>query len=102
MTLALDITEAEAALVRDILHRFLPDGVRAFAFGSRAHGGARRYSDLDLALQWDRPLGLDEMARLAEAFSESDLPFKVDIVDMATVDPGFRARIMAAAIGFAV
>jgi uncharacterized protein len=64
-------------------------------FGSRARGGARQYSDLDLALEWDRPLGLDLIGHIAEALSESDLPYKVDIVDLATVDPAFRARIAA-------
>ena len=46
--------DAEAAIVRGILLRHLPGRARAFVFGSRAHGGARRYSDLDLALEWDR------------------------------------------------
>ena len=79
----------------------LPDGARAYVFGSRAHGGARRYSDLDLALEWDRPLGLDMIGEIAEALSESDLPFKVDIVDLATVDPSFRARVIADCIPLA-
>ena len=64
-------------------------------FGSRAHGGARRYSDLDLALEWDRPLGLDVIGQIAEALSDSDLPFKVDIVDLSLVEPAFRRRIAA-------
>jgi len=76
----------------------LPAGVCVAVFGSRAHGGARRYSDLDLALEWHRPLGLVLLSELAEALSESDLPFKVDIVDLATVTPGFRARIAADAV----
>ena len=74
MTLVLDISAEHAAIVRDVLRRFLPAGARAFVFGSRAHGHARRYSDLDLALAWDRPLGLRLMGEIAEALSESDLP----------------------------
>jgi predicted nucleotidyltransferase len=84
-----------AAIVRCVLRRYLPAGARAFVFGSRAHGGARRYSDLDLALEWKRPLGLDVIGQIAEALSESDLPYKVDIVELATVDPAFRTRIAA-------
>jgi hypothetical protein len=30
-----------------------------------------------------RPLTLDEIAGLTEAFSNSDLPYKVDLVDLA-------------------
>ncbi len=60
----------------------------------------RRYSDLDLALEWDQPLGLDVIGEIAEALSESDLPYKVDIVDLLTVDPAFRARIAADCMAF--
>jgi hypothetical protein len=42
-----------------------------------------------------RKLGLDTIGQIAEALSESDLPFKVDIVDLWLVDPAFRARIAA-------
>jgi predicted nucleotidyltransferase len=98
MTATLDMRDEHAAIVRAILRAHLPAGAQAFVFGSRAHGGARRYSDLDLALTWDQPLGLDLIGGIAEALSESDLPYKVDVVDLATVDPGFRARIMRDAV----
>ena len=52
MTIVLDISDEHAAIVRDVLHRFLPAGARAFVFGTRAHGGARQYSDIDLAVAW--------------------------------------------------
>ena len=92
MTAALDIRPEHLAIVCDILRAHLPSGVRAFVFGSRAAGTARRYSDLDVALAWERPLGLDAIAALTEALSESELPYKVDIVDLSTVDRGFRSR----------
>ncbi|MGA9866210.1 MAG: nucleotidyltransferase domain-containing protein [Acetobacteraceae bacterium] len=93
MTATIDMRDGDAEIVLDILGHFLPHGARAFVFGSRAHGGARQYSDLDLAIEWKRPLGLDVTARIAEAFSESDLPYKVDIVELSTIEPEFRARI---------
>ena len=95
MTAAMDLREDHAAIVRNVLCAYLPRGARAYVFGSRAHGGARQYSDLDLALEWDRPFGLDIIGQIAEALSESDLPFKVDIVDLSLVDPAFKARIAA-------
>jgi predicted nucleotidyltransferase len=95
MTATLDMRQEHAAIVRHILWQYLPAGARAFVFGSRAHGAARPYSDLDLALEWTRPLGLDLLGQIAEALSESDLPYRVDIVDLTTVDPAFRARIAA-------
>jgi len=98
MNATLDVQPDHLMLVRKILRQHLPQGARALIFGSRAHGDARPYSDLDLALDAGRPLELDVLAELREAFSESDLPYKVDLIDLATVDPGFRARIEAGAV----
>jgi predicted nucleotidyltransferase len=100
MTAALDVRPEHAAIVREVLRAHLPRGARAYVFGSRAHGGARRTSDLDLALEWGQPLGLRLIGEIAEALSDSDLPYKVDIVDLLTVEPGFRARIAADSIPF--
>lgn len=100
MTDLLDITAEHAAIVRDVLRRLLPVGAQAFVFGSRAHGGARRFSDLDLALAWDRPLGLRLIGEIAEALSDSDLPYKVDVLDLVAIDPGFRARIADGLVAF--
>ena len=102
MTGGLDLRDEDAAVLRDVLRTYMPAAARAFVFGSRALGGARRYSDLDLALEWDRPLGLDLIGLIAEALSESDLPFKVDIVDLLTVEPAFRRRISADCIALPV
>jgi predicted nucleotidyltransferase len=100
VTPTLDLREDHAAIVRAVLREYMPRGAKAYVFGSRAHGGARRYSDLDLALEWDRPLGLDLMAQIAEALSESDLPYKVDVVDVLTAEPAFRERLAAEWVPF--
>jgi len=93
VTAALDMRADHLEIVCDVLRGHLPNGARACVFGSRAQGGARPYSDLDLALEWDQPLGLDVIGAIAEALSESDLPYKVDIVDLALVEPSFRRRV---------
>ena len=95
MTVALDIRPEHAAILLSVLRQHLPLGARAFVFGSRAHGAARPYSDLDLALEWTQPLGLALVGQIAEALSESDLPYKVDCVDLLTVESAFRKRIAA-------
>lgn len=41
----------------------------------------------------DKPLELSEIRKLAFAFEESDLPFKVDIVDYNMVADEFKKRI---------
>ena len=64
-------------------------------FGSRATGRARRYSDLDLVIDAGRRLTLNEIAALAEAFSDSDLPYKVDLVDWQAADNHWQEMIAA-------
>jgi predicted nucleotidyltransferase len=81
-------------IVRDILARHLPRESRVWIFGSRARGvGVRRGSDLDLAVDAGAELTLSTEARLAEDFSESLLPYTVDVVDLRSVTPAFRAAI---------
>jgi predicted nucleotidyltransferase len=93
MTSSIDLSQDELAIVRDILRAHLPADTRVWVFGSRATGTARRYSDLDLALEADGPLGFEVVGAVTEALSESDLPFKVDVIDLRSVDPAFRTLI---------
>ena len=79
-------------IVRDILHKHVPQ-YEVWAFGSRAKGKAKPYSDLDLAIISDTPLSLETTAAMAEEFSESDLPWRVDVVDWATTSESFRKII---------
>jgi predicted nucleotidyltransferase len=79
-------------LVYEILHNLVP-GKEVWAFGSRVQKTAREYSDLDLVVLGETPLTLAEKADLHEAFDESDLPFKVDIVDWATTNENFKKII---------
>ena len=88
----IDITPTHWQIVRDILQKHVPDK-EVWAFGSRAKRSARKYSDLDLVIVTDKPLGLDTSAALSDDFAESDLPFKVDIVDWATTSESFRRII---------
>ena len=62
----LDMREEHVRILCDVLRRLLPKNARAYVFGSRVCGGARRYSDLDLALDWVRPLGFDVLGEIAE------------------------------------
>ena len=88
----LDIGPAERRIVIEILQRHVPN-VEVLVFGSRATGKAKKFSDLDLCIKAAKPLGLDLSSALAEDFAQSDLPWKVDVVDWATTSEGFRKII---------
>lgn len=65
---------------------------KVYVYGSRATQTARKFSDLDLCLVGDK-LNFLQLASLKEAFSESDLPYFVDVVDANRVSGAFYDRI---------
>jgi uncharacterized protein len=91
----IDLMPEHGRIVLDILREHLPPGVKVWVFGSRATGRARRYSDLDLAIDAGRRLTIDETAILREAFDECDLPHRVDLVDWQAIGDRFRNLIAA-------
>ena len=85
----LDIRPDHMEIVRLILRRHVP-GQEVWAFGSRVTGRSKKTSDLDLAVIGTAPLGFATLNRLRDDFSESKIPYRVDIVDWATLSDGFR------------
>lgn len=89
----IDLPPAQLAELRAILARHLPEGCGVLVFGSRVKGEAKTYSDLDLALVGAGPLGVDCLGCLREAFAESSLPIRVDILDWHAVPLTFQKLI---------
>lgn len=90
--MALTLSPQELEIVQQILWKNVPQ-FEVWAFGSRVKGKARAYSDLDLVVITQEPLDFLTLANLTDDFSDSDLPWKVDIVDWATTSEAFRAII---------
>jgi type I restriction enzyme S subunit len=93
----IDINPEDWAIVKDILRRHVPDR-DVLAFGSRARHTARRYSDLDIAIIGETALPSDVRWSLSEALVESDLPFKVDVLEWATTSESFRNIVLRHAV----
>jgi len=60
---------------------FKDDNVKIYLFGSRARGDFRKYSDIDIAIESDSDLR-DKIIELKNILEESNLIYKVDIVDL--------------------
>ena len=88
----IDISPGDLETVQRILQEHVP-GLEVRAFGSRVSWTARETSDLDLALMTTESLDLLCVAEMREAFDESDLPFRVDLVDWASTSENFRKVI---------
>ena len=88
----LDLKPHELEMVRNILNRFVPEA-EILVFGSRVHGTAKPWSDLDLAIKAKSALDWKLLEEIKEAFQESELPFRVDILDWNEITDAFRSAI---------
>lgn len=70
----------------------MPDA-EIIVFGSRIHGTAKLWSDLNLAIKAKSPLDWKLLAEIKEAFQESELPFRVDILVWNDISAAFRKAI---------
>jgi len=77
--------------IKKIIFRFLnKKDYQVFIFGSRAKGKAKRYSDYDIGIFGKRPVKWNILAKIEETLEESNLPYKVEVVDFSFVSPEFR------------
>ncbi|MDL5046547.1 nucleotidyltransferase domain-containing protein [Oscillatoria amoena NRMC-F 0135] len=88
----IDLPPRQLAVVRRLLATHVPE-CEVRAFGSRVTGKAKPYSDLDIALLGPTRLSINRLAALREAFQESDLPIRVDVIDWEGISENFRAII---------
>ena len=80
--------------IKRILAEYVP-GCEVRAFGSRVMGTPKEHSDFDLAVVAGERMERRAKMLLREAFEESDLPFRVDVIDYNAVSDQFRAIIDA-------
>ena len=91
----IDVKPEHWRIVESILRAHLPSGTKVWIFGSRAKNKARKFSDLDLILEATQPLSIHILADMASDFEDSDLPYKVDLVDWVTASSSFKEAIIS-------
>ena len=90
----IDLAPDQLAIVCRLLAELVPE-CEASAFGSRVTGKAKPYSDLDIVLLGPARLPFGRLAALREAFAESKLPIRVDVLDWHALSEPFRNTIAA-------
>ena len=90
----IDLTPRHIAELRTILERVVP-GAEVLAYGSRVNGRGHEGSDLDLVVRNpERPDDPEQnLRRLREDLSESNLPILVEALDWARIPEEFRREI---------
>jgi len=84
----LKIEEKHRQIIHQILSKY---PYKFYAYGSRAKGQAKEYSDLDLCYQEKIPW--KTISNIWGDLEESDLPFKVDFVYWEWMSPEFQESI---------
>lgn len=86
----LPVIEAVFRLVNAVL-----DGdCKLYLFGSFARGEERISSDLDIAIDTGEPLPMFRMTDIRSQLEDSNIPFRVDVVDLNQVSESLREQIL--------
>jgi predicted nucleotidyltransferase len=62
-----------------------------YAFGSRTKGNQQPFSDFDIC--FIEPIPHDVLRSIHQEFEESNIPFKIDIIDFKRASPEFQKII---------
>ncbi|MCF6093417.1 nucleotidyltransferase domain-containing protein [Microaerobacter geothermalis] len=80
--------------VKEILSKHLHHlPVRVYLFGSWAKNEEKRSSDIDIAIWYKQPLPENTLFKIREAFEESAIPYKVDVVDLVEAAPYLSEKV---------
>lgn len=82
----------------DIVRQLIGPNTKIWIFGSRAKGTHKKFSDLDVCFDRGAPLPDAEVSLMREKFQNSDLPYKVDLIDYHDVSEDFRKLIRNSSI----
>lgn len=90
----LDLRPEWLEVVRQLLAVHVPDA-EVLAYGSRVRGTSHDGSDLDLVVRNVTDLARPQtnLFELKEAFSDSNLPIIVDVLDWARIPASFKSEI---------
>lgn len=89
MNSTVDLTTEQSEQIKTMLQKYLPD-TEVWIYGSRCNGTARSNSDLDMCAFIHKDQRKD-VARLREAFDESNLPFRVEL--FTSIPDAFKEQI---------
>lgn len=90
----IDASPLHLQTIKNILKKHIPD-YEVRAFGSRVKKSAKKYSDLDLVIKGKTKAPKKTLYLLKEDFQESDLPFRVEIIDWHSISEDFKKIIQA-------
>ncbi|MCX7114516.1 MAG: nucleotidyltransferase domain-containing protein [Gammaproteobacteria bacterium] len=90
----INIKAKDLQTIKTILKHFIPN-TPVWVFGSRITAHAKPYSDLDMVIKGKDLIPQQVYYQIKDALEESDLPFRVDVLDWHRISPAFQNIIQA-------
>ena len=81
------IKEKYLKKIRTIIEEFVGPNAEVLIFGSSLESD--HFNDIDIGVV-DPKMELSVLGQIKEAFEESDIPYKIDVVDFNKVDEDFK------------
>lgn len=79
--------------ILQVLQKNIPQA-KFYIFGSRAKGNHKEYSDIDIAVKLEEEtISADILGKILMEFSDSTLPYEVDVIDLNAIDDRFKNLI---------
>ena len=91
------LEDAWKGLVKETVRRYLPEDYKVFIFGSRTDGTNHDWSDVDVGIMGPEKISFQTLARIKGDFTDSRLPYRVDVVDFAAVTDDFKNAALKSA-----
>lgn len=90
----LQISASHLEKIQTLLRQYVPHA-EVWAYGSRVTGGGHEASDLDLVVRHQEDLEIETagLSDLKEAFIESDVPIRVEVLDWSRIPVAFHQEI---------
>ena len=76
-----------------VISALMPD-VKIYLFGSRARGTNGPFADIDIALDGGKELRVADVDEIKGMFKESNIMYKIDVVDLHSVTDLMRNEIL--------
>ena len=86
------IEKEQLQIVKEILKRHVPNS-EIRIFGSRYKNTNKEYSDIDIAIVGNKKITIEEYSKMKEEFEESNLKYRVDIIDWNAISDDFKKII---------
>lgn len=67
---------------------------KIYLFGSRARGTHGEWSDIDIAIDAEKKLPRVDVGEVRDMLRESNIPYKIDVVDLHGVSEEMRKMIL--------